>query len=240
MQSHSHLLCLVVSLKNSTQRRQSINASLSALHIPFTFIDAIDASAGFDTRTESEILRPDNATISEGELACAMSHRKAYDVFLASDSTHALILEDDAIPTAALERFCLERHYQTGPLQLLFHSRARVLKSKGFKLFDDISTYPLAISCTGAVAYSVDRPTATELRRANTPVRSLADWPLDISSLNARVVHPMIVDHPPRTGNQSLLSPKRDNNIKLVNPTRWLSRAYLQRKWRKLISSRIS
>jgi len=224
--------CYVVSLARSGQRRTTIAASLGALGIGFEFIDAIDAS------TLAGTSRPTGATaLGTAERACALSHRRAQQRLLDSGADHALILEDDALPGERLPRFLDEGHHRLAPLVLLFHSRARVYR-RAVPLFGTTVAYPLAIGCTSAVAYTLDRRAATALVRANTPVRRTADWPLDLSGLGAQVVMPMIVGHPPRSDGQSTIA--ADRGDRPADPTRFLTGDYLMRRWRKLRSHRIS
>src|SRR6202158_1017367 len=87
----------VVSLPDSVTRRRNMTERLGALGIPFQFVDAID---GRTQRVPDEV---DGARVirrefqSEAEIACAMSHRKAYRMIADGSSDLALILEDDAV-----------------------------------------------------------------------------------------------------------------------------------------------
>ena len=234
-------ICLVISLLRSTDRRQAITAALGDLGIAFRFVDAIDARDGIDdSKVDREgSRRRMGRAMSDGEIACALSHARAAEVFLASPARHALILEDDAIPTPGLARFFREGHVGSAPMMLLYHHNARVYRGPGRVLFDGVRAFRLALSCFGAVAYSVDRTSAEALLASQRPVQSAADWQLDISDLGAEVSLPMLVGHPPVDPAQSLLAEGRNARTR-HGIGRLLSAAYLRRKWRKAIAHRIS
>lgn len=229
--------CLVVSLRSGVARRATIGAALDALGIEHAFVDAVDARDGLDAASEARIDRRAHPWLSDAEFACALSHRYALERFLDGDASHALVLEDDALPGEGLAPFLAGAHYRHAPLMLLHHSRARVFGERR-PLFDKVVARPLAIGCTAAVAYTVDRAAARALIAANTPVRQVADWPMDIAELGACVIEPMLVGHPPRVPGQSTLAAERISRP--ADPMRFLSRRYLVRRWRKLRSTRIS
>jgi len=236
------LLCIVVSLAREARRRASISAALEGAGVDFEMLDAVDATDGFDPAGDPRI-SPDRAPhLKAGECACALSHALALRRFLDSDASHLLVLEDDAIPTPAFARFVHDAHYRAFPMLLLYHSRARVDRDGGIELFDHIRARRLVMSCTAAVAYTLDRASAGQLLDANWPVRALADWPMDLSRLGARVLEPMVVDHPPRVRGQSSLQAARQagGGRPRRRPSSYFTPGYLRRRWRKAMSVRIS
>ena len=91
--------CLVISQKTSLKRRKKITECLNQCGIPFDFVDAcspVDAQNyenSLDTdKQEKRFYRP----LSLGEIAWALSHKKALEQFLRYDYTNLLLLEDDA------------------------------------------------------------------------------------------------------------------------------------------------
>lgn len=239
------LICLVISLERSPERRASISEALSALGIPFQFVDAVDASKGFGAEQERQIDRADffarrGRHMGNGEIACAFSHAKAYRTFLASSAEHCVIFEDDAIPTPLLRQFLDAEAYRAAPLITFYHTKARVFRENAPEVIPGVRLHRLGLTPFGAVAYSVNREAAKQLLAAATPVRDVADWPMDISSLDACATVPNIVGHPPRDQPmQSLLSGDRSEKKKLPK-SRLLKLAYWKRKWRKLICKKIS
>lgn len=233
--------CYVISLERSTARRQAISVALDALDVPYTFDDAVDAQGGLDPATEAEIERAPNNRISDSEFACALSHRRACERFLASDYEQLLVLEDDAIPSPALQRYLFDGHIARLPMALLYHERAHVHRRAGVPLFDDIVAYPLAFRCTHAVAYSVNRDVARRLVEAQIPVRRTADWPIELETVQAHVLWPRIVDHPPKGTIESNISEARESTRHLRRrANRFFSARYYRRRLRKALSTRIS
>lgn len=211
----------------------------------FEFVDAVDAHSPLP---EELALRVDPAGIrrnlgrnmSAGEIACAFSHAKAYEMFLNSGKDYALILEDDAILGEFLMPFLTQGDYRKQPMFLLYHAGARVRNRTKISLASGVVAYRAELSPAGAVAYTVDRKTARILRAATEPLRSVADWPIELYEVGAYVTSPMIVNHPPKDQpNQSTLSADRGKTR--FRPLRQiLTRAYLQRKLRKSFARRCS
>lgn len=86
---------LVISMATATARRDMQAAQLGALGVPFRFLDATVAA---DLPT-AELARLDRLwcrPMRPAEVACALSHRRAWDSVAAGDGP-VLILEDDAI-----------------------------------------------------------------------------------------------------------------------------------------------
>lgn len=92
----------VINLNRSTDRLARISADLNAAGLAFERIPAIDASEPaifeqvYDAR---ENRRNYLAPLSRQEVACFLSHRRAWQTFLeTSDAPYAIFLEDDAAP----------------------------------------------------------------------------------------------------------------------------------------------
>lgn len=96
----------VVSLKRDTARRDKINADFSALGIAFEFFDAVDAKSP-DCRDVIQQARKTGRgdVMSDGEIACALSHQYLYQKMLAEQHEWAVILEDDVIVDERFKRF---------------------------------------------------------------------------------------------------------------------------------------
>ncbi|MGR5128414.1 glycosyltransferase family 25 protein [Photobacterium swingsii] len=91
---------IVISLKWSLKRRESVTRQMEKHGLNFTFFDAIDGStlntcdANFDhTYCERNYNHPMNA----GEYACAYSHIKIYEFIVENKIENTIILEDDFI-----------------------------------------------------------------------------------------------------------------------------------------------
>ena len=242
---HNDLSCYVISLARSSDRRTAISVALAGISIDFEFIDAVDARMPFPPDLLARIDRKGiqsrlGRTMSNGEIACAFSHSRAYDAFLNSTASYALILEDDAILTRELACFITNGHYRARPMFVFYHSGARVLSRSQIRVFEGVDAYRPALSPAGAVGYTLDRATAKRLRAASEPLRGVADWPLDLSEIGAYVTWPMIVHHKPEASiEQSTLSAGR-NRRRRRPIADYFTYDYLRRKYRKAISRRIS
>jgi glycosyl transferase family 25 len=79
-----------INLLRATERKSRIIRDwVEGLGLKIEFIEAID---------RRNINKPKNIRISEGEIACIMSHNIAYQNLLKSEYNQAVILEDDALP----------------------------------------------------------------------------------------------------------------------------------------------
>lgn len=234
----------VVSLPDAKKRRAEISTRLVGLGMHLRFVEAVDGRKGLDPVHEAMIdrrapLRQLGREMTDGEFACALSHRAAWQTVVDEGLPHALILEDDAIPGESLSGFLTAGGYKAAPLVLLYHSNARVM-GPGTEIAPGFTVRPLAVSCFGSVAYTVSCEGARWLLAQSDPVTGPADWPGDISQIGAVAVTPQPVGHPPEdeAGQSTLAATGR---LRGRAPfTRVFSPAYVRRTWRKMRSERIS
>ena len=234
----------VISLADCARRRQAVSDALLAIGLEFEFVDAVDGRTGLpdnpafkvDPRT---MMTKHGRDLSDGEIATALSHRLAYQRLLESGQDHALILEDDAIPSAALARFLDGGGHECAPLILCYHTNARVMPGSALRLSDGIDGRRLAVPCFGAVGYTLSRDAAAYLIEANTPIASPADWPGDITRIGAHVAIPQLVDHPPASIGQSIVAGTGRTRAR-APLRRMINAAYMRRVWRKVQSERVS
>ena len=108
--------CFVISLPDSSDRRQSISHTLNKLGISFEFLDAVDGRSGLDPTYESQVDRHAAlrtwGLLSDTEFACALSHINTYRRIVAEDIPYALVLEDDASPLPTILDFLNGEHYR--------------------------------------------------------------------------------------------------------------------------------
>lgn len=101
-----HLPAYVINLERSVARREQITGSLAGAGIPFHLVTAIDGEHLDDEHADAEYDAETNrrrylAPLSAGEIACMLSHRKAWEIFLrTSEAPAAIFLEDDIRPLA--------------------------------------------------------------------------------------------------------------------------------------------
>ncbi|MBX2881310.1 MAG: glycosyltransferase family 25 protein [Granulosicoccus sp.] len=232
----SPIPCFVVSLIRAKDRRAAIEQALSGLKIPFIFFDAIDAANGLPPEFSARVQPHPEHPLGPREYACALSHANVYRHIVDCDIEHALILEDDAIPMPDLKTFLNKACYKRRSLFQLYHNAAYVHRFGKLTLFDSVVARPLAMSCSGTVAYTINQQAARALLKATEPVRFKADWPLDLSELGACITQPVLVQHP-EDRSQSEIA--RDRQRKRRSARRYLSSAYYQRKWRRLLAQRV-
>jgi len=93
-----HIATYVINLARATERMQHMQAQLNQLSIPFTRIEAVLGNElklpipEFDER-KFNILTGKQA--NPGEIGCYLSHIQTLRAFLDSNSSYALVLEDD-------------------------------------------------------------------------------------------------------------------------------------------------
>lgn len=97
----------VVSLARATERREYISAHLKSLNIDFEIINAVDykelSEEDFNVLSDQEAVKR-NPWLSQGMIACALSHVKIYGMIAEGDDEVVLVLEDDAtLPPNILE-----------------------------------------------------------------------------------------------------------------------------------------
>jgi len=89
---------IVISLKTSVERRESIRTQFGRLEVPFDFFDAVmpaDAASYIERYDESEFFRNCGRHATETEIACYASHLSVWRQ-CADEGVPYLILEDDA------------------------------------------------------------------------------------------------------------------------------------------------
>lgn len=88
----------IVSLRRDISRRSKIAADLTRIGVDFIFFDAVDAK----DECNSQILNAmknsgDGSSMTNGELACTLSHQRIYQKMVAQGIEWAVILEDDVV-----------------------------------------------------------------------------------------------------------------------------------------------
>lgn len=191
----------IISLDDAFERRSKLCARLDELKISYEVISAIDGRQGLPAEFHEEVDR-DSAEktmrrgLSDGEFACALSHRKIYHKIIENDILGAIVLEDDAIICREFEHFYKESRYLIAPIVLLDHNKARAYFFSKEKILKGVFGFRVANNPFKTTGYSISATAAKSLAEALSPVASTADWPCDISRLRAVAVMPKLVDHP--------------------------------------------
>ncbi len=87
----------VINLARRPDRRAFMQAQADRLDLQLDFIDAIDAQSPTANLDEIEVRSGLHGQMSKGDLACTLSHRKFWRLFLETGEPYAVVLEDDAI-----------------------------------------------------------------------------------------------------------------------------------------------
>lgn len=228
---------LIISLLRSPDRREAIAARLDALGLAYNFVDAVDALALENDQVQKiqsnqSAKRNYGRTIGSMEIACALSHLKAYESILADSLDGAIILEDDALVDERFAPFANWLSQQNSvPQGLWLLGGGEYLEKQVTKNYFDFAILEAKPSATDtnwgalfqikgcydklarACGYYIDAQTAQSLLFSNNPPVALADdWPFFIDSgfiKNAFLCRPFLIQHPIEITGQSLLQAQR-------------------------------
>lgn len=188
----------IISLAHETGRRESISNELTSNGFyNFEFIDAIrgDELGSTDNLVKSGVLSSTfidpHGSLNKNIIACAQSHKLAYNTFLTTDYETCLILEDDArfstfyyklVLNGALNR-TINELYNTDWNVFIWglvgenvpHYAEGLTHLKEYKRFTPD---------WAAHAYQITRKGAEILIANNTPVQFAADVNIECSDLN--------------------------------------------------------
>lgn len=87
----------VINLARRPDRRAFMQQQADRLGLTFDYIDAVDAQSPTERLDEIGVRSGPYGRISNGDLACTLSHRKFWRFLLESGEHYAVVLEDDAI-----------------------------------------------------------------------------------------------------------------------------------------------
>jgi len=182
--------------------------------------------------------------LTDGELACALSHVRAYRKIVDEGLPGAIIFEDDAILRDSLKDFIAERGHKAGDMVLLGHCNTYIRRFSKVRLCEGVVGHRLAASPALAHGYSLSRMAAEHILKKATPVRARADWPCDVSKLKSLAADPQIALQPTDRETQSHLEAGRRASHRETNQRRrtshYMSRTYWIRILRKRLGLRIA
>lgn len=241
--SGSQIKTFVVTLPGDDARRAPLLAQLEQMGLDYELFFGVDGRAGLPSEYEDMVDRERayqkyRRDLSDGELACALSHLNVYREIVRHDLQAAIVLEDDAILTGSFHE--LVRTNPTGPgdLVLLDHSHARVARHGALDIFDGIQARRLLLSACLATGYLITRSGAETLLRGAVPVSDVADWPESAENLQMWALDPTIVGHPKQDEGASHLRSGR--GAVRSDPRRFFRRDFWRRWIRKRTSQRVS
>ena len=144
---------LVINLKRSADRMAFQASQLDQLGIPYQRVAAIDTSM-LDVDTYRTKAYDWERPLRDTEVACCLSHTKAWQIVLESNRPH-LVLEDDALlcsKTGTLIQ-ALESYQNYDCVNLETRGRRKTVSKKKNPLIEDFKISKLIQDKSGAAAY---------------------------------------------------------------------------------------
>lgn len=215
---NSNYPIFVLTLEGDDQRRAPLLKRLDQLGLHYNLHFGIDGRRGLPKKCESLIDREATLEIvgremSDGEYACALSHRQIYQRIITDNLEGAIIIEDDAILTDGFATFVSSKDYNQAPMILIDYAYGRALPFSSRKLTSG-TMWRCAKQATVTSGYCVSKETAKSLLAATTPVRCLADWPASLFHMSARLMVPRLINHvAPNADQRSHLAKDRDQLV---------------------------
>lgn len=190
----------VVSLTRSESRRRVVREQFDRLTLPFQFFDAVDGVEGLPPEHEHQVDRPGilqhmGRPMAESEIGCALSHATLYRKIEQEGIEHALIFEDDILPSpelpALLEAGLLEQ--TPDDLILLYYFPTWGFRWTIRPYFQQTRRFRFACLPLSTGAYYVSNQGARRLLQAALPIRKTADWPLLVPfQMRTSGLHPVL------------------------------------------------
>ncbi len=230
----------ILTLHGAEARCAPLQDWLTAQDLPHELFHGVDGRGGLGPEWDDLVDRAGAARalgrhVTDGELACALSHQEIFRHLLERGLPGAVVLEDDAVPTQAFADFVKNEGYRRAPLILLDHSNTRVLPG-GIDLAPGIRARPVALPPFRTTGYSIDAATAREVRVRSFPLAFTADWPCDISELGALAAWPRLIGHPADPEDSQL---QAGRSTRQRRAGRFVQAGYWRRWWRKRRSERL-
>lgn len=240
----------IISLEDAVERRAPLLKELDTRNIPYEIWNAVDGRS--ELAPEHEALIDRAAThknlgrpMSNAEYGCALSHHLVYKAILERGLHLAVILEDDAIVGDEFFDAINNIGRPHFDLLLLDHEWAVVSRTDRMKFGNNILAYRCKSQPDRTTGYCVTRSGAFKLVKWSTPIAALADWPVDITQMQAYAVSPRLVDHPDPAIAASYIEHDRyqlqmATARKRRNSKRFLEAKYWRRKYYKRFGKWIS
>lgn len=191
----------VISLADAADRRAFIADQLRRVGLAFEFVDAI---RGKDIYEDPSFYDPKKAlhielrNMTPGEVGCALSHQKVYDLIVERKLPYALVMEDDAMVSPDLPDALSALEPRIRPNDLIQLERCDVYARQGIEpLCKDYKLVrPVMVkygSMCQSAGYVVTSEAARKIREINRPVYVPADsWGQYVGILNFRGVIPTL------------------------------------------------
>ncbi len=190
----------VINLERAERRRKYIVNHLTSLCLDFKIINAIDGN----NLTEDDIYKCADMErvkrspywLTKGAIACALSHRKAYQEFVSSGDSFAFIIEDDVQLPNNINMILDEVSsvMTDKDISLLYYTslKPKTFSTIGAKKLSIGSLYYPIETPGSAAAYIIGKVAASNLISKIMPIRAAADsWQhfYKIGSFESFMVH---------------------------------------------------
>lgn len=197
----NRVACFVIGLP-SDHRGIELMTQLTTLGLPPTAVDGVRVS-DLSAREFEDVVFQSAAKLvlggqlTDGEIGCALAHRKVYESHMAGESEWALVFEDDArlLDAEALVQLIASLQndeYVSGkPTIIQLYSERVVLDGSRDQVWPSRVKRSLTTPFT-TTAYLINRSASVAMEGATRPVTNPADWP---ARIERRVSHFVAVPH---------------------------------------------
>lgn len=200
----------VISLESAEDRRKSIRQQFDSIGLDFQFFNAVNGRDPIHLEHYRHLIDGNWREKRRGDpmtptaIACALSHALLYKKMIQKGLSEAIILEDDAVISNGFAALANRRWLIPNDVHLfILHAYHRQYVKKGNRVKvwkapnaeGDRYLYDAYGRMLGTCSYYLDLYAAKKLYEAAIPIWTVADWPLNISSvLNAKGVEPPVVN----------------------------------------------
>lgn len=191
----------VISLSAAADRRAFISEQLGRAGLHFEFVDAVWGKDHYEDRAfydREKALRIELRNLTPGEVGCALSHQKVYDLIEARGIPYALVMEDDAWVSPDLPEVLSLLEGRLKPNDLVQLERCDVHSRKGMEpLCKGYSLVKPTMVKYGSMCqsagYVITREAAARIKAINSPVYVPADsWGQYVGIVNFRGIVPTL------------------------------------------------
>ena len=232
----------ILSLKDA-QRFMPLAKALEAHGVDYEIFWGIDGRDGLPAIYEKNIDRLGaearmGRPMSDGEFACALSHRQIYMRIAEGDAPAAIVLEDDADLSQAF--FSLGQLLTEPPCGLLLFDHKNTYVKLRDRLFmaGDVYAYRMVLPPFLATGYMVSREVAAHLAFRDGPVKQPSDWPDVITKFDSYACAPRLITQRNRASEVSGLEEGRRRHK--YKKRKSLRRIFYKAYWRRWITKRLA
>lgn len=227
----------------AVRRFEPLARTLDERGLKYEIVWGVDGRHGLPGIFESQINRRAaqarmGREMSDGEFACALSHRRIYEIIAAGDEPSAIVLEDDAEPS---EAFFDVLHLLSSPpcgLLLFDHKNTYVKRNDRLLLSKNHYAHRVTLPPFLATGYMISKEVARYLAFQNGPVVQPSDWPDAILQFDSYACQPrLVVQRDGTDATSSLELGRRKNNHRRRKS---LHRLFLKSYWRRWLAKRLS